>query len=105
MDIGSNPDINKLQFEYFNVIGKELDLIKPDVMLFFTGPKYDSFMKHNLEPFEEEPVVDALVEVKFNDQFASITSYKTYHPKYLYLSGKKELVIPQIIHHINERLK
>jgi len=63
MDRGSNTDINKLQFEYFNVIGKELDLIKPDVMLFFTGPKY------------------------------------------LYLSGKKELVIPQIIHHINERLK
>jgi len=85
-DKGFPPDyIYELEREYFHVIPQELEILKPNIVLFFTGPNYDSVLKDNFGILKYEALPNSterqLSRISLKDiEFA----YRTYHPNYLW---------------------
>jgi hypothetical protein len=78
------------QKEVFPVIKEELAILEPDLILFFTGPRYDQYLKaewpdltwHELT---QEPARKlALLE----SESLRGQAFRTYHPNYIYRQGK-----------------
>jgi len=77
--------IYEIERSHFNVIPEELKIIKPNVVIFFTGPNYDSVITDNFGKLEFETVSGFssrwLSKVNLTDvEFA----FRTYHPNYLW---------------------
>lgn len=77
-------DVTRLENKLFNVLREELDVIKPDVCIFLTGPNYDNDLVHKLPDAEFLEIGDyqkrefALVKSKYLPS----NSFRTYHPGY-----------------------
>lgn len=97
---GNIPEINKIQFEYFQVIREEIRLLSPNIMVFLTGPDYDNFIKKNIGEFSQKKIGESLYELSFNQGLEEIKSFKTYHPNALYKLSKNRKVIPKLIDEI-----
>jgi hypothetical protein len=83
---GIPPDyIYQIEREYFHVIPEELQILSPNLVLFFTGPNYDGVIEDNFGKTRYEALLYseekqlARVFLK-NVPFA----YRTYHPNYLF---------------------
>lgn len=85
-DKGFPPDyIYEAERKYFPVIKDEMQIIKPNLVLFFTGPNYDSVIQDNfgklkydaVDPFTEREVSKITLD---NIPFV----FRTYHPNYLW---------------------
>ena len=87
---GLPPDyIYNIEQSYFRILEDEINILKPHIMLFLTGPNYDNYIKDKLgevyfkqiSPFTSREIA----ELNINDvNFA----FRTYHPNYLYRQGK-----------------
>lgn len=54
-DKGFPPDyIYEIEREHFHVIPQELEILNPNVVLFLTGPNYDSIIKDNFGELKYE---------------------------------------------------
>ncbi|KJD30985.1 hypothetical protein PW52_16950 [Tamlana sedimentorum] len=78
--------IYNIELENFKVLEKELDILKPDVILFVSGPNYDYNIEKNLEgvkfsSFNSNFSTRQLAKIKYKN-FKNI--YRTYHPNYLW---------------------
>ena len=86
---GCPPDeIYNIEREYFSVIAEEVKIIRPNVILFLTGPKYDNKIADNfgelqysaISPFPEKELAKlSIPDVDF--------AFRMYHPNYLYRSN------------------
>jgi hypothetical protein len=85
-DKGFPPDyIYKIKREHFHVIPKEVEILKPNIALFLTGPNYDSIIKDNFGDLKYQALPNSterqLSRVSLKGvQFA----YRIYHPNYLW---------------------
>jgi hypothetical protein len=81
--------IYDIEQKHFSVVKEELDILKPDVLLFLTGPNYDARIEDKLGKLTFEPFSSynertiAKVKLPYTD-FA----YRTYHPNYIYRQGR-----------------
>jgi hypothetical protein len=91
-DSKGRPEADLIEFQRkeFPVIKREIEILKPDLMIFFTGPYYDRY------------IADEWSDVIFSDiqnwkkrELAAIkherlpaNAFRTYHPNYLYRRGK-----------------
>jgi hypothetical protein len=86
---GFPPDyIYEIEREFFHVIPDELQILKPNVVLFLTGPNYDSIIADNFGELKHEALTifpeRELSEVSLDGvDFA----FRTYHPNYLWRKG------------------
>lgn len=101
---GNLKKINKIQFEYFKVIEDEINLLQPNILLFFTGPYYDTFIKKQIGNFSQNKIHENIYELEFSGSFKGIKAFKTFHPNALYFKGRKikKAVIKQLIKEIKE---
>jgi hypothetical protein len=99
---GFPPDyIYEVERNHFSVIKDELQIIKPNVVLFLTGPFYDSVIADNfgqlkytaLSPFSNREL--SRVELSGID-FA----FRTYHPNFLWHKGLIDSFFERIINEI-----
>ena len=82
---GFSNSINNITNKYFNVILKEIEILQPDVLIFFTGPNYDIHLeiilkelkKKEIKPFKEKELCK-IISDKIN------LTFRTYHPNYLW---------------------
>ncbi|GIP52919.1 hypothetical protein [Paenibacillus vini] len=81
---------NLLQQEY-NVLPMEIYALKPEVVVFFTGPDYDDRLRETFhrvgglgKPLSFEPVKDFKVNVLSRVVHSNLPyhTYRTYHPNY-----------------------
>lgn len=79
-----NAKVTSLENQYFNVLAGELEVIKPQVCVFFTGPNYDGDIRAKLHDAEFLPI-----QGYGNREFVRIksahlpkNSFRTYHPGY-----------------------
>lgn len=90
---GRRPS-EKLEQEIYNkfpVLNGEIGLLKPDIVLFFSGPYYDSHLKGifpkckfiNVSGFLERQLC------RVEHQSLPFNSYRTYHPKHLRISRSR----------------
>ncbi len=82
---GVSPEIHELEKEYFHVIPQEIEILKPDVLIFFTGPGKNVYYNYILENFniqgDPSPLAGNDIDAvsKLNIEGISL-AYKTYHP-------------------------
>jgi hypothetical protein len=87
---GCPPDyIYDIEQEHFCVVKEELDILKPDVILFHTGPDYDARIENKLGEltFEPFPSYDERELAKIKLPYTDF-AYRTYHPRFLFMQGK-----------------
>ena len=90
--IGKNNEKNipsdqiiHIELEHFNVVQRELEILEPDLLLFFSGPNYDHQIKTKINDVKYLEIdgfkTRELAELRINNiQF----SFRTYHPNYLW---------------------
>ena len=91
-DSKGKPEADLIEFQKkeFPVIKEEIEILKPDLIIFFTGPYYDSYFAdewynaiftdlHNWKKRELAAVKHELLPAN---------TFRTYHPNYLYRKGK-----------------
>lgn len=84
-----------LLHQQFNVFAAEVHLLNPDVVIMFIGKdRYDGYLRSqgaNFIPTEHIQDDNILARIVW-DEVLPERSYITYHPNYLYRSGKKALL-------------
>jgi len=80
----------------------ELEILKPDAVIFVTGHTYDSVIKDYFEPITDEEVEIKKRLWKF--KYKNIFCYRTVHPHYMKIENKDDY-IQKIINHINNDIK
>ncbi len=94
--------IMTLEEKYFNIIREEIDMIKPDIIIFFTGPNYDGILNNKISNLNFEEIqgykIRELSKLS-NDWCTNV--FRTYHPNYLYRGkGRIEKYFNTIIENI-----
>lgn len=90
-----SPEIIKFQQDYFPVIKAEIEILKPDVVVFFIGPYYDRYLKHEF-PDAEFMKIQAMKEqeiCRIHSAFLPSRTYRTYHPQYLVMRKQEILKV------------
>ncbi len=80
-----------------NILLMEIELLSPDIVVLFTGPRYDSRVTRIFNQELQEFVgfnIRQLAEIQMIDQPYKV--YRTYHPNYLRRSGLENRVIQAI---------
>ncbi len=90
---GCDDRLNELSLKYFPVLREEIVVLKPDVILFLTGPNYDWRIRNALGNFNFNPVggINKLVRISFCDTSLPV-AYRCYHPRYLRVSKQENIV-------------
>ena len=95
---GCDDNINNLTLQHFNILSEEIKILKPDILIFLTGPYYDTRIKAAFGEMKVEPVVQSVFPSINERVFAKITffndelptAYRCYHPGYLHRSKNTE---------------
>lgn len=96
---GCSDEINDKALQYFPVFRQELQILKPDMIVFLTGPKYDWRIQKVLGPFRKEPVREGsscLDLISFEDKSLP-QAIRCYHPGYLRRNKLTDVYLKDII--------
>jgi hypothetical protein len=85
-DKGFPPDyIYEIERQYFHIIPEELKILDPNVVLFLTGPNYDSIIKDNFGELKYEALPNSTERQLSRVALPNVRyAYRTYHPNYLW---------------------
>jgi len=104
-DKGAPPKyILELEQKYFSVLQDEINIIKPNVVLFYSGYSYDQYIEHQIPNLVKEDIAGfdsnilQLFKIK-NVDFA----FRTSHPQRLHFLGKAkyQMIYEEIISKIS----
>ena len=92
----------KIEKEYFKIINEEIKIFKTDIILFLSGPDYDSSIQSNFENIKFNAIskkydTRKIAKLSFENHK---NIYRTYHPKYLRMSKKTDDYFKAIIESI-----
>ena len=79
-----NAEVTRLENKFFNVLKEELDVIKPHVCIFLTGPNYDKDLVQKL-PDAEFVEIEDYPKREFSmvkSRYLPMNTFRTYHPGY-----------------------
>lgn len=98
---GFPKEINYITNKYFNVIIDEIKIIKPDYIIFFSGPNYDNLLKYVIGDFARKEI-KSFKERELCEILSSNLpkSYRTYHPNYLWRTKNIDAYLLKIISEI-----
>lgn len=76
--------VTELENKHFNVLAEELDAIKPEVCVFFTGPNYDEDIRAKLPDVEFIPIegYETRWFARLKSKHLPENSFRIYHPGY-----------------------
>ncbi len=80
------PDLEE-QVSKIGLLTAELRLLKPDAVVFFTGPDYDGRLKETFPGVGYRGLTPEVFVLKHSD--LPLKSYRTYHPAYLRRAKKR----------------
>lgn len=91
--------------ESFNVIPQEIEILKPNILLFLSGHTYDEHIKKSVGNFTIVPIegfpTNKLCLLKFDDINVDL-AIRTYHPGYLQRLGEHRIEITDKINKLIE---
>ncbi len=76
----------------------EIEILEPDVTVFFTGPRYDARLRSTFSALQLVPVGDSIDRIEHPE--LPFHTYRTYHPKFLRLARKWH-TISDLVHEVN----
>lgn len=76
--------VTELENKHFNVLAEELEAVKPEVCVFFTGPNYDADIKAKLPDVEFLSVEEYGIRefARLKSRHLPENSFRIYHPGY-----------------------
>ncbi len=96
----------KYTIDYFNVIPQEIEILKPNVLLFLSGHTYDDHIRKTIGNFSIVPIdgfsTNELCILKF-DNITVDLAIRTYHPGYLQRLGERRMNITETIVNLIEK--
>lgn len=86
--------IREFENKYFDTIQQEVNIIKPDLILFFTGPDYEGRLMKKFEVIKKHKLKSDIPseELARLDLSIGVPAYRTYHPGYLRRKKKKDYI-------------
>lgn len=103
---GNIKSINDIQFEHFRVIKNEIEILKPSILLFFTGFEYDNFIRKQIGDFKTKAIIEGkLDEIQFENELSNLKCYRTFHPNYLYLGKMRKQVMDRLLEEVNKNYR
>lgn len=93
------PDVRQIEESEFNVIQREIDILKPNLIIFLSGPYYDKHLKGKVTLrvnlwIDDDPYFNQVV---FYSVENGIQAVRTYHPSYLRRSKQEDEIFNFII--------
>lgn len=86
---------------YPDLILKELEILKPDIIIFLTGPTMDRYLQYIFKGSQFTTIEQRwLLRLKHDN--LPYHSYRSYHPKYLRIRRRSEDIIERICSCIEE---
>ena len=84
--------VYNIEKEYFNIISQEINILKPDVIIFLSGPYYDVNIKTVFKNVSFKDINEFKKrQLAIVDGINTKIAIRTYHPNYLYrVRGKKK---------------
>ncbi|SFV89560.1 hypothetical protein MNB_SUP05-SYMBIONT-5-696 [hydrothermal vent metagenome] len=100
--------IAELEDKHFNVLKGEFEILKPNVVIFFTGPSRDSIIEEKLEAkieqfFSSNYKRKQLAKVVFKDK--NILGVRTYHPGHRCTAKVRQERYQEIINKIIDKIR
>jgi len=79
-----HPDVTSNEVLHFNVVAKEIQILKPDVCIFISGHTYDEDLKSKIDDLSIEQFMDFPINevARYVSKDLPINSFRTYHPGY-----------------------
>lgn len=94
-------------YQKFNVLQEELEILKPDVVLFFSAGKHDDWLHWQLDDEVKWEKVNGFSEnelMKLSHKSLPKNSFRTYHPDYLNRNQiLKQRIYEEIINQITKK--
>lgn len=89
-----SSSIREFENKYFDIIQQEVNIIKPNLIVFFTGPKYDGRLTKKFEVINKHSLKSDIPskELAKLDLGIGIPAYRTYHPHYLRRQKKTDYI-------------
>ena len=85
--------VYKSEMDNFNVLKMEIEILKPDLLLFFSGTSYDVRIRQKLGEYIAEPIKsfseNELCRLKFANDLPF--AVRTFHPKAMYIKKLDKL--------------
>lgn len=80
-----SPEIENAVRTSFNVLGEEIAILKPDVVVFLTGPTYDQALEETFPKLSFSALENVSIReiARLRHPHLPIASYRVYHPNYL----------------------
>ena len=96
---GCNDLINELSMKFFPVNKKEFEILKPDYLIFLTGPDYDGRIKKILGEFKIKKISDDIncIDLLTFEDKSLPQAIRCYHPNYIQRIRKRDEYL-NIIH-------
>ncbi len=94
-EVGNSPKINTIIKDNFSVIKREIEILEPDFLVFFSGPNYDNIINDIIGDFKRKKVRNfdtrELCELHHPD---FPLAFRTYHPNYLWRNNIENYMNP-----------
>ena len=105
---GCDESIFQLTQAHFPVFKTEVDILRPDLIIFLTGPKYDRKIEKILGSFDKKKISGDKLISKLSFEDSSLPpAIRTYHPGYLQrkrLYGSYSEAVVQVVKEITSIL-
>lgn len=105
-DKGMPPhNIQQIELKHFKVIQQEIEILKPDVIIFLSGPDYDWFIKQQIGEINFNAIEGYSARQMARLEIPNVkTAIRTYHPGYLKRSSNTDGYFNSIMNEINQSL-
>jgi hypothetical protein len=91
-----SPQVAAELMKLNNVVYREIDLLKPEAVIFLTGYGYDNYIKETFPGIEFIKHTPGKVAALKHPVLPPKT-FRTFHPKYLRISGKEKDVLEILV--------
>lgn len=90
-----DEDLELELHECFPVLREEVEILEPDILLFFSGPDFDQHIYRSFPGCQLSPVpgFEERELARMEHRACPYHAYRTYHPKYLRMSGLESKVL------------
>lgn len=109
LEAGCSSQIYDITKSFFNIVKDEIDILKPDIIIFLTGPRYDDKIKDSLGPFNKKNIEDfnpnQMCSIEFESNYGFSKVLRTYHPAYLRRQMLTDTYINQVFRELDYAIK
>jgi hypothetical protein len=101
--------IEKIAYNNNEILRKEIEIIKPEVVVFVTGQYFDWLLKKTFEDLEFQSSINNNLNLNklavLKSKYLPILSFRTYHPRPLYQNQYLSVSRDEIINTIAESIE